>query len=305
MAERVLITGAHGFIGRHVARACAAAGCTVTGLGHGSWARAEWRQWGLSEWHAADITLESLLTYGGKPDAVIHCAGSGSVGFSISSPYQDFQRTVDTTAAVLEFVRLSVPRARVALPSSASVYGNAARMPLSEQTPCQPVSPYGVHKLVAEWLCDDYASNFGVRVSVVRLFSVYGTGLRKQLLWDACHKASQDMHVFSGTGNETRDWIHVEDAAKLLLLATEHADDTCPVVNGGTGVQVTVREVLDELYRALGRGGSPAFSGVVREGDPLHLQADTGRIHAWGWRPRVDLRDGLRDYARWFAEGAP
>jgi len=68
MTKRVLITGAYGFIGRHVARHFAAAGWLVTGLGHGSWTQGEWRQWGIAEWHAADITLESLLTYAGQPD---------------------------------------------------------------------------------------------------------------------------------------------------------------------------------------------------------------------------------------------
>lgn len=304
-ARHVLVTGACGFIGRHVARHFAAAGWLVTGIGRGSWAPAEWRLWGIAEWHAADVTLESLLSHAGRPDLIVHCAGSGSVGYSMSNPYQDFQSTVSTTAALLEFVRLHAPHARVVYPSSGGVYGAAQKIPMAEADIAMPASPYGVHKLVVEQLCASHARNFGVSVAVVRLFSVYGKGLRKQLLWDACQKITRGSLEFFGTGAETRDWLHVSDAAALLMVAREYADTTCPIINGGAGVGVTVREVLQELCEALGQSGSPRFSGVARPGDPSHFLADISRARACGWQPTVDWKSGVREYAAWYKEGAP
>lgn len=304
MTKRVLVTGAYGFIGRHVARHYASAGWQVTGIGHGSWARSEWQQWGIAEWHTADISLESLLIYAGQPDVVVHCAGSGSVGFSMSNPYQDFQRTVQTTAAVLEFVRLYASAARVVYPSSGAVYGVAHRFPTPETDPLLPASPYAAHKLIVEQLCASYARNFGIAAVVVRLFSVYGKGLRKQLLWDACQKIAAGMHEFFGTGTETRDWLHVNDAASLLQVAGEHADASCPVVNGASGVAVRVHDVLQELYAALGKKGGPVFSGNARVGDPAHFHADISRITAWGWQPEKTWEDGVHEYADWFRDGA-
>ena len=114
MASTALVTGAHGFLGRYVARQLARDNWRVIGLGHGSWARDEWKVWGIAEWHCADIALETLLIYAGEPDVIVHCAGSGSVGFSMTHPYQDFQRTVATALAVLEYARLYVPRVRTA-----------------------------------------------------------------------------------------------------------------------------------------------------------------------------------------------
>lgn len=305
MTKRVLITGAYGFIGRHVARHFAAAGWLVTGIGHGSWVRGEWGQWGIAEWHTADITLESLLTYAGQPDVVVHCAGSGSVGFSMRNPYQDFQRTVTTTAALLEFVRLYAASARVVYPSSGAVYGMWGKIPITEDAPAMPASPYAAHKVMVEQLCASYAKNFGIAAIVVRLFSVYGRGLRKQLLWDACQKITGGTNDFFGSGMETRDWLHVNDTAALLMLASEHSDATCQIVNGGTGVAITVRDVLEHLYEVMGNNGRPEFSGVVRAGDPQHFQADISRALAWGWQPKIDWRSGLQEYAAWYKDGAP
>ena len=103
--KTICITGAFWFIGKNAAKLYAAKGWHVTGIGHGSWDRSEWQQWGLADCHLADITLDSMLTYAGRPDVILHCAGSGSVGFSMDHPFQDYQRTVSTAAAVLEFIR--------------------------------------------------------------------------------------------------------------------------------------------------------------------------------------------------------
>ena len=300
MTKTALVTGAHGFIGRHVARLLAQRGHTVTGIGHGAWSGAEARMFGITYWHTADVTLDTLMTYAGRPAIIVHCAGSGSVPFSMEQPHQDYSRTVNNTAAVLEYVRLHSPESRVVYPSSAAVYGDVTKVPIEESDPLRPASPYGVHKLMAESLCGSFAQHFGVRSVVVRFFSVYGEGLRKQLLWDACRKATNDDRRFHGTGEEVRDWLHVDDAAALLVAAVEAASPECRVFNGGTGFGSNVASVLSRLFSALGSTEPPFFIGVGRSGDPSRYIADITRARSLDWAPRTLLDDGIERYASWY-----
>jgi UDP-glucose 4-epimerase len=305
MSERIaLVTGAKGFLGRHVSKALATEGYSVHGFGHGAWSRTEWLSYGLSDWHDCEVTLSALLRFEQTPELLVHCAGGASVSASMADPLEDFSRTVDTTAAALDYLRLRAPAARFILPSSGGVYGSDEREVVSEETPPNPQSAYAAHKLIAETLCESYGRSFSVKSAVVRLFSVYGPGLRKQLLWDVCRKLQQGDGSLSGTGRETRDWLHVEDAAQLILHAADRATASCVRVNGGTGVGVSVSEIAAVLAEALAFPGRLTFSSVGRPGDPFRFVADNSRARGWGWAPRVSWRNGVRDYAAWFSRGA-
>lgn len=296
--KSVLITGAAGFIGRHVAAEYATRGMRVIGMGRGDWT--DWQEYGISEWHCSDVTIDSLVEYGGRPDVIVHCAGGSSVGVSIQDPYQDFIQTVQTIAQVLEYMRLHVPHAKLVYPSSAAVYGQVKQLPIPENAPLQPISPYGVYKQMAESMCRLYASQYHLSIAVVRLFSIYGEGLRKQLLWDACNKLVEGESEFFGTGEEVRDWLYVQDATNLLVLAAEHATPACPILNGGAGQGVCVKDVLQHLSAQLGLSVKPQFSTLAKVGDPNAYVADMAIAKQWGWSPQTDWRSGVARYTQWF-----
>lgn len=309
--KTALITGARGFIGRHLAKYLSSEGVRVLGLGHGSWTEDDCQAFGVSRWINGDVTQQNLalLTRGERnPDCVFHLAGGSSVGPSMSAPEEDFCRTVMSTMELLEWVRTASNATAVVFASSAAVYGTGYSGPIASGSPTRPTSPYGTHKRIAEELCLSHGRSFGVRCAIVRLFSVYGPGLRKQLLWDVCGRLARECKVLElgGTGREQRDFLHVSDSSKFLLAAAHEAAASCPVFNAGTGQAVSVCDVAELLVQLWPSNARIEFSGVARGGDPESLVADLGtqphlvsaRLHPW--------KEGLAEYASWYrSEGRP
>ena len=298
-------TGARGFIGRRLALALSDQGLLVCGVGHGHLPPQSWRAAGLTSWLNSQITPEALgqlAAAHGTPDLVYHLAGGSTVGASLQAPLEDFTRTTSTTATPLEWLRNHAPESKLVVASSAAVYGDTQGVPAEESRPPQPVSPYGYHKLMTEQLCREYSQVFGLHTAVVRLFSVYGEGLRKQLLWDCAGKLmAPGEHIeLGGTGEELRDWVHVDDAVAMLVGVARVASESTPIFNGGSGNGVPVREIVTQLAAALGRQKRIAFSGLSRRGDPEVLVADPTRLRALGHTCNVPLTVGVRRYADWF-----
>ncbi len=215
-------------------------------------------------------------------------------------PAQDFISSVVSTEQLAEFLRRRCPSARLVFTSSAAVYGMGHDGLIHEDDSAAPISPYGLHKQLCEDLLRFYARNYGLNVAIVRLFSIYGEGLRKQLPWDACGKLLAGNLTFSGTGDEVRDWLHVSDAAELLRVASQKASTQAPLCNGATGQGTSVRAVLSELASALDVAGAPQFNGHAREGDPRRLVGSRACAEQWGWTPRIAWQDGIRAYAGWY-----
>ena len=301
MQKTALVTGGFGFLGRAAARRFRAAGYRVVGIGHGAWTDSEALAHGFDKWRQADVSVASLSALDERCDLVVHCAGAGSVGYSLTNPLEAFQKTVQGTAELLEYLRRTESKALLIYPSSAAVYGAADDRPLAEDDRPNPVSPYGYHKAITEDLLESYARYFGARVTIIRYFSIYGPGLAKQLLWDAAGKllSSSGEATFWGTGEETRDWIHVDDATAQMAKLVE-SDASFTVMNGATGQRVTIGTVLHMLKHALGVDVDIRFNGNVRQGDPRFYLADVSRLRQTGLRPAVALEDGLADYVRWF-----
>ncbi|HRY82202.1 MAG TPA: NAD(P)-dependent oxidoreductase [Candidatus Moranbacteria bacterium] len=299
----VFITGASGFIGKNTARYFNENGWYVVGLGLGKWTEKEFKSWGIDEWHPGLITKELLSSVKKKLNLIIHCAGGGSVGFSVKHPKEDFNMTVKSTRSVLEFMRSNCPNARLIYPSSAAVYGQKKDLPIKESDILAPVSPYGLHKKMAEELCKDYSRKYSANISIVRFFSVYGPGLQKQLLWDASCKIYSDENKikFFGTGLEKRDWIYISDVVELFFILAK-SKNKFEIVNGGSGLGITIKDVLAKLLAEFQKNKEIVFNNISKEGDPEFYTADIEKVKKTGWRPRISLEDGIKKYVIKFKE---
>jgi len=302
----VWITGGKGFIGRYLAKFVSGSGDCVYGIGHGSWSDDEAAGWGYKKWHDGEIDIRNLNRMAGDfglPNILYHLAGGSSVGASFQYPLDDFNRTVGSTAQLLEWLRMNAPNTCVVSISSAAVYDSGYVGPIPEDATLAPYSPYGTHKLMMESLCRSYVENFNLRVSIVRLFSVYGAGLEKQLIWDICSKLSStqsEIITLSGTGAEVRDWLHVEDAVRLLERTVQVCSTKFSILNGGTGIASSVREMAELVCQAWGGKHSTVFSGIARKGDPESRVASIQLIRNLNFSPNISLRDGIIDTVNWF-----
>ncbi|MHB1205481.1 MAG: NAD-dependent epimerase/dehydratase family protein [Rhodospirillaceae bacterium] len=289
------VTGAAGFIGRHVTARLRTDGWSVIGIDRSA-SPADVQVVGDLTSAALDTAFKTC----GAPNLVFHGAGTGSVGDSARDPRGSHHDLVTATEILLAALLKNAPAARMVFPSSAAVYGDAGGAHLSEISPVNPISPYGQYKLAAEQACKAAAAE-GLSIAIIRLFSVYGPGLRKQLPWDLGRKllAGEPSVTLFGTGAETRDFLNVADAADLITMLGTTPFTTPLVVNGGTGIATRIDVFAGLLAEMLGAAVKIGFNGETRPGDPQHYRADNARLTCLGFRPQVDLRSGLARYAAW------
>ena len=180
------------------------------------------------------------------------------------------------------------------------MYGEPAVLPVSEEHAPAPLSPYGMHKLQCELLCAEFSRFFGLPTAVARIFSAYGPGLKRQVIWDICRRViTKGVLPMHGTGEESRDFIHASDIAHGLFALAESAPAGGEKYNLASGREVAIAELARLLTAELAPGVEPAFDGEQTAGDPRNWRADTSKIRALGFTPKIALGEGLREVARW------
>jgi UDP-glucuronate 4-epimerase len=309
----VVVTGAAGFIGSHLAEALVRHGYEVVGIDcfTPTYPPAEKRRnleglaghpnFRLVEGDLVTLALDAWLE---GAAVVFHQAAQPGVRGSWGRDFAIYvHHNVLATQCLLEAcARTGVPRLVAA--SSSSVYGDAPVYPTTEESITRPVSPYGVTKLASEHLCLAYARPgvSALAVATLRYFTVYGPRQRPDMAFRRFLKAAyagEPITVF-GDGEQTRDFTHVEDAVRANLLAM-----TAPVqaeaINVGGGRRVTVNEVLDLIGRSTGQR-LRIERAPAQPGDARHTGSDGTRAEALlGYRPEVELEEGIAGQAAWVA----
>lgn len=297
--KTVLVTGVTGFLGRYTAAHYQSLGWQVCGIG----TRAEENAPpGLARYTRMELPSTDLDDLVAKlaPEVCVHCAGRASVELSMTDPSADFRAGVDAVFNVLDALRRHSPRCRVVFLSSAAVYGNPGRLPIAESDTPRPISPYGFHKLIGEQLCLEFHRVYGLPTSAARVFSAYGPGLRRQVIWDVCRRAlTEPVLTLRGTGEESRDFIHARDVAAALVLIGERADCQGEAYNIASGSETKMAALSETILGKTGRLIPVEFDGVVHAGVPRNWRADVDKLMKIGFKPEIELDHGLETYAQW------
>ena len=309
--QHVVVTGAAGFIGSHLAEALLDQGREVVGIDAFTGLVPTVEKWAnLSrlldrpgfELHRVDLATVDIRPLLDGAAAVLHQAAQPGVRTSFGQGFADYlHNNVLATQRLLEAcVRAEVPR--LVFASSSSVYGDAPTYPTTEESRTRPLSPYGVTKLAAEQLCQAYARpNLSeMTVAVLRYFTVYGPRQRPDMAFRRFIEAALAGRpiVVYGDGGQTRDFTYVDDVVRANLLAmTAPVEDEA--VNIGGGRRVSLLEALEVIGAATGRR-LRIDRRPPRPGDVRHTGADGTRAEALlGYRPKIDLATGLAAQMAW------
>jgi len=175
-------------------------------------------------------------------DYCVNCSGAASVPESLKNTLRDFNLNAHNVLKIADSIKKYNPDCRIINLSSAAVYGNPKSLPIKENHPAAPVSPYGYHKKFAEDILEEYYKLFSIQSCSLRIFSAYGEGLQKQLLWDIFTKSkTQENITLFGTGKETRDFIYVQDIIQCLDLLINQGSFRSDVYNIANGEQISIK----------------------------------------------------------------
>ncbi len=314
---RVLVTGAAGFIGSHVAEALVARGDEVVGLDNfdAFYPRAVKEanvaalrrspRFRLVEGDVRDRAAVAGLLDAGT--AVVHLAARAGVRPSLEDPAGYASVNIEGTAVLLEAARRAGVR-RVVFGGSSSVYGDTAPVPFAEDWPALlPISPYAATKRAGELLCATFAQLYGLRIMALRFFTVYGPRQRPDL---AIHKFTRLIRAgrpvpFYGDGSSERDYTWIDDIVGGVAAALDWTAASGPaleIVNLGGSRTTSLAGLVSQISRALGRE-AVLERLPAQPGDVQRTCADVRKAaRVLGYRPATPVEEGIPRFVRWFEE---
>lgn len=305
----VVVTGASGFIGGHVIRRLAGKCRRLVAVARGTTT--------LLHPHLRDVELrladvsvtKQIQEVIAQADVVIHLAGHSGASDSMEDPAFDLQANVGGMIAILEAARRSGRPCRIVFPGSRLEYGASPSLPVNEDAPMHPMSPYGLHKHACELYLDLYSRLYGISYAVARLTNPYGPWLvpptREYNVLNKMVAAAQRGETLTvyGDGGQLRDYVYIDDVVDALELLAQRTDNV--IANVGSGQGIRFRDAAEAIVRAAGRGSLatapwPEHVARVETGD---FVADISRMSSLGWRPKTGFESGVRATLRASLEG--
>lgn len=295
---KVLVTGGAGFIGSHVCDHLLAAGHEVVVVDNLATGKRENLPL-AAKFHEVDIRDQALheVFQVERPQVVIHHAAHIYVTASVRDPLFDASVNIQGSLNLLECCRQSGVSKVIYAGTGGALFGEAQYLPVDENHPIEPLSPYGVSKHTVEHYLFTYRANYGIDYVVLRYPNVYGPRQDPHgeagvvAIFALAMLAGEPCTIF-GDGTKTRDYCYVSDIAEANIAALN--SNTSGLYNLGRGIEVTDLEIFETVRQAVGCDAEPLYA-PVRPGEVTRIALDASKAEReLGWRWQVDLREGVR-----------
>lgn len=297
------MTGGAGFIGCHLVNKLATEGFEVTVLDNLSSGKMEnITQYAQNErlrFVRGDILDRQAIREALKNiDAVFHLAAITSVPYSVNYPDITHRVNVEGTRMLLEAC-LSKGIERFIYVSSCAVYGEPEYLPVDEKHPVRPISPYAKSKLEAERLCIEFQEKYRMKITILRPFNVYGPRMKGGQYGGVITRFIEKLRfgnspIIYGDGEQTRDFVHVEDVVRAMVLALSNEKSVSKTINIGTGIPTSINQLAQLIIELYGANGVKPKYRRARKGEIKHSYADIREAKiSLGYEPKVTLKDGL------------
>jgi UDP-glucose 4-epimerase len=238
-----------------------------------------------------------------KFDVCINAAGSANVSNSFLEPELDFSLNVTLIVYLLNAIKKHNSKCKFINLSSAAVYGNPSSLPISEDSILSPLSPYGYHKMLSEYVLLEYYKLFGINTCSLRVFSAYGPGLKKQLFWDLFLKLkSNNKVILNGTGLESRDFIFIDDLVNAIHIIIKSLNFNGQCINVSSGIETRIIDIVNVFRKYFNTDYIFEFDGNDRKGDPKNWLADLTKLKKLGFSHTIDIDSGIDKTIKWLNE---
>jgi len=277
---KILVTGDGGFIGTNLIKQLKAEFTFITSNKNNE--------------KRVDILDRDQLASVEKADAIIHLASKTSIMNSVTDPYETYNTNIIGTLNILEFAKER--KIDKIINISTYVYGNPVYLPIDENHPIAPHTPYNKSKLISETLCKYYSEDYGISIVTLRPFYIYGPSSKDHsFIPSIIRQINKSDKVILSRENTKRDFLYVSDFINLILRILHDFPKGYNVNNVGFGKSYSLEMIVTILGRILGKKITIKYNKSIRPNDITEMYADIKQLKKlYDWEPQVNIEDGLR-----------
>ena len=285
--DPILVTGINGFLGSHLSNYFINNGVKVFGITHGRLKSSK-----------VNIINNDILTTKNIPNeisTILHFAALTDVQYCEKNYRECFETNVEGTKNILELARKN--DSNVIFASSSHVYGKPDTLPISENFPLNPISIHAKSKVEGEFLCEKYNDLYGMNISIVRTFSIFGPGSPQySLISRIINQILNNKKIILGNIKSKRDFLYISDFLTAIEILIKNPIEGCSKINIGSGKNYSVNQICEMLFKISETSNSIEIDQkLIRVNDIDELLCDNSKLKKLGWFPKISFNDGLKE----------